>query len=251
MLLHIVQKDINNLNHSQYLRNAVNSKADLICFGELSTTGVLYNPRETKKLDNLIDNFITRPAYDHNKLKASKAQRLQPSQILEEIVEGLKEYSMGIMLGFPHQINTKLYNGYMYYYQGQYQVYNKINLFAPMKEDLVYHHGEQAGLFETIHGRLGIAVCYDIRFPDIFEHLAELKADIIFVPAAFPKERIEDWKRLLVQRAVDSKLPVVGINSVGNDGSNIYGGTSMVVDSSGAILASANETEEVVLEVDI
>jgi len=217
--LYIVQKDINNLNHSAYLQEAVNSKADLICFGELSTTGILYDSKAVKSLDSLVSSF--------------------------------DEYPLGIMLGFPHQVDTKLYNGYLYYHQGMSQIYHKINLFYPMNEDGMYQSGKELGLFDTHLGRLGVALCFDLRFPDIFERLAELKADIIFVPAAFPLERIDDWKRLLVQRAIECRLPVVGINSVGTDGLYVFGGTSMVVDASGRVVVSAGETEEVVLDVEI
>ena len=51
--------------------------------------------------------------------------------------------------------------------------------------------------------------------------------------------------------AVENKIPVVGVNSVGRDSRNEFGGASMVVDATGHVLASANETEETVLDVEL
>lgn len=219
MRLHIVQKDINKFDHRVYIQEAQEKEADLVCFGELSTSGILYEPRPVAPID--------------------------------AVMEGLKGSAPAVMLGLPHQDDNKLFNGYLFYENSRHQVYHKINLFCPMNEDKVYHAGTDPGIFETRHGKLGVAICFDLRFPDLFEQLKALGAEIIFVPAAFPRVRIEDWKRLLVQMAVDNSIPVVGVNSVGRDSCNEFGGASMVVDSGGKVLASAGETEETVLEVEI
>jgi len=139
----------------------------------------------------------------------------------------------------------------MYYYDGQYQLYHKINLFGPMNEDKVYSPGTEPGIFDTKFGKFGVAICYDLRFPEIFENLKAAGAEIIFLPAAFPRVRIQDWKDLLVRRAKDNELKIVGINAVGDDGTYEFGGSSMVVDSDGTILEQADETTETILEVNL
>ncbi len=71
------------------------------------------------------------------------------------------------------------------------------------------------------------------------------------MPAAFPRVRISDWKDLLVQRAKENNIKIVGINAVGDDGRYEFGGTSIVVDSDGTILEQADETTETVIEVEL
>ncbi|MBU8933465.1 MAG: hypothetical protein KOO62_05605 [candidate division Zixibacteria bacterium] len=219
MRIHIVQKDTSKLDHTAYIQNAEKSGADLVCFAELSTSGILYQQ--------------------------------EPVKPLETVLKSLKDHQTSIMLGLPYQVDETLYNCYMYYDRGQHQMYRKINLFCPMNEDKIYQAGDMPGLFKTRHGLLGVAICFDLRFPDLFKQLVSIGAEIIFVPAAFPQVRIEDWKRLLVQMAVENKVPVVGVNSVGRDSCNEFGGASMAVDATGNVLVSANETEETVLEVEI
>jgi len=216
MFIHVVQKDINNLNLESFIESAFNEKADLVCFGELSTSGCLYQPKKVEKF--------------------------------EAIIEKIK-YPLGVLFGCPLQFKDGLCNTFVYYKDGSFQIYKKINLFPLMDEDKTYHPGNEPGLFETEYGKFGAAICYDIRFPEIFTNLKKLSPDIIFIPAAFPRVRINDWKELLIQRAVETETIVIGINSVGDDGTNEFGGSSMVVNSSGEILARADEISESVLKI--
>ncbi len=218
MLIHVVQKNISTLDLNRFIESAYKEKADLVCFGELSTSGCLYKPRKVLELNN----------------------------ILEQI-----EHPTGVMFGCPQEIDGKLYNTYVYCNDGEYQIYKKINLFSPMDEDKTYRPGNKPGLFETEHGKLGVAICYDIRFPKIFSDLKKLSPDIIFIPAAFPRVRIDDWEELLIQRAIETKTTVIGINSVGDDGTYEFGGRSMAVDSSGKIVTKADEVSETVLRVNL
>lgn len=215
----IIQKNINDTDYVRYLEAASAKAVDLVCFGELSTSGCLYKPAEVDSL--------------------------------ETILTSLKEYRFGIILGFPHQTGRGLFNSCLYYKNGAYQIYNKIHLFELMNEDRLYQPGNQLGLFETDFGKIGVAICYDLRFPEIFSRLKESGATKVFVPAAFPRVRIADWRELLVKRAKDNEVYVVGINCVGNDSTNEFGGTSMVVDPQGRVLAQAGEEREEVLQIEL
>ncbi|MCH7691244.1 MAG: hypothetical protein IIA17_09400 [candidate division Zixibacteria bacterium] len=217
MRARLIQKDINNPDFKGFLKDVSPESTDIVCFGELATSGCLYSERQVPALDELVKSF-----------------------------NGL-DYS--IMIGCPKSGDEGLQNCYMYYDSGEYQLYHKINLFGPMNEDKVYTPGTKPGIFDTKFGKIGAAICYDLRFPEIFEDLKAAGAEIIFVPAAFPRVRIQDWKDLLVQRARDNKIKVVGINAVGNDGTYEFGGSSMVVDAQGKVLEQADETTETVIEV--
>ena len=218
MLIHVIQKNIDNLNLKSFIESAYNEKADIVCFGELSTSGCHYKKQSVEKLNSIIEKI---------------------------------KHPQGVLFGCPLELEGKLFNTYVYYKNGKYQIYKKINLFAPMDEDKIYKAGSSPGLFETEFGRFGVAICYDLRFSEIFTNLKKLSPDIIFVPAAFPRVRINDWKELLVQRAIETKTTIIGINSVGDDGINEFGGSSAVVDSSGVVLAQADEISETILKINL
>jgi predicted amidohydrolase len=92
-------------------------------------------------------------------------------------------------------------------------------------------------------GKLGLTICYDLRFPGLFARLAESDADVIAVPAAFtvPTGKAH-WHVLLRARAIEAGLFVVAAAQVGHheDGRNTFG-HSLVVDPWGEILLDMGE----------
>lgn len=219
MKLIIVQKDINDKDYTAHLDNLKDSNTDLVCFGELGISGCLYNGGDPVNHLELFDTF--------------------------------DRYPFAIMIGFPQKIDERLYNSYLYYNNGTHHIYHKVNLFEPMNEHNVYNPGEETGIFDTEFGRLGIAICYDIRFPELFDVMKEKGSEKIIIPAAFPRVRIRAWRELLVERALQTKLTVIGINCVGDDGINEFGGSSMVVAPDGKIIAQADEVNETYIEVEL
>ena len=219
MRLVIVQKDINETDFTPYLEYAETRKADLICFGELGTSGALYQARPVEPLSAVLARFAA--------------------------------YDIAIMTGLPFQAEDGLRNSYLYYHRGEHCFYHKINLFPGMNEPAGFRPGIEPGLWSTPFGKLGISICYDIRFSDIYSTLKTCGATKIFVPAAFPLARIDDWRRLLIERAVENDVMIIGINSVGDDGTNVFGGNSMVVTAGGEVIAEADRRSRCVLEVDI
>ena len=120
-----------------------------------------------------------------------------------------------------------------------------------MNEPAVYSAGDSPGVFATPWGTIGVAICYDIRFPALFAKLKENGAEMFLIPAAFPRVRIEAWKSLLVERAREHGVTVLGINAVGDDGTNEFGGSSTLVSPAGQVLWQADETTELVQDLDI
>jgi omega-amidase len=127
--------------------------------------------------------------------------------------------------------------------------YRKVHLFDGMGEKDFFAAGWQEGFCETHLAKLGIAVCYDIRFPELFRQNALHGAEIIFVPAQFPSPRQEHWEVLLRARAIENQLFVVGCNRVGKMKSIEFFGNSMIVGPYGEIIEEAGEGEEVLTEV--
>jgi deaminated glutathione amidase len=124
--------------------------------------------------------------------------------------------------------------------------YDKIHLFdvdlptgESWRESAVYRAGEKAVLLNgTPVGKLGLTICYDLRFPMLFARIAEANADVISVPAAFtvPTGRAH-WHTLLRARAIEAGLFVVAAAQVGRheDGRQTFG-HSLVVDPWGEVL---------------
>lgn len=123
--------------------------------------------------------------------------------------------------------------------------YDKIHMFdvdlatgESWRESNAYAAGEQVVTVETPVGLLGLAVCYDIRFPALFEALGQRKCDVIAIPAAFtvPTGKAH-WHLLQRARAVEASAFVVAAAQAGrhDDGRNTYG-HSLVVDPWGEVL---------------
>ena len=129
--------------------------------------------------------------------------------------------------------------------------YDKIHLFdvdlptgESWRESAVYRAGERAVVVNgTPVGKLGLTICYDLRFPMLFARIAEADADVIAVPAAFtvPTGNAH-WHTLLRARAIEAGLYVVAAAQVGRheDGRTTFG-HSLVVDPWGEVLLDMGE----------
>ena len=140
--------------------------------------------------------------------------------------------------------------------------YDKIHLFdvdlptgESWRESNTYRHGQEAVVVTgTPVGTLGLAICYDLRFPALFARLAEANADVIAVPAAFtvPTGKAH-WEVLLRARAIEAGLFVVAAAQSGHheDGRTTYG-HSLVIDPWGEVLLDMGDGAGVkVAEIDL
>jgi predicted amidohydrolase len=129
--------------------------------------------------------------------------------------------------------------------------YDKIHLFdvdlpsgESWRESAVYSAGKDVALVNgTPVGKLGLTICYDLRFPALFARLAEANADLISVPAAFTVPTgLAHWHVLLRARAIEAGLFVVAAAQVGRhaDGRQTFG-HSLVVDPWGEVLLDMGE----------
>ena len=122
--------------------------------------------------------------------------------------------------------------------------YRKIHRFGPMDEDRYLGAGDEAPLLTTEWGTTALAICYDLRFPELFRRYALEGARIIIMPSEWPVPRIEHWRTLVRARAIENQCFVVACNRVGADRANTFGGRSAVVDPAGAVLVEGGaETE--------
>lgn len=131
-------------------------------------------------------------------------------------------------------------------------IYRKLHLFSLLGEDKSFKGGDSLCLAETSLGKIGVIVCYDLRFPELTRGLAIKGAELVCVPAQWPKPRQEHWRTLLRARAIENQLPVVAANCCGMVGKLDFFGMSMVIDHYGEVLADAGEeTGEIIAELDL
>ncbi|MDP3981335.1 MAG: nitrilase-related carbon-nitrogen hydrolase [Chlamydiota bacterium] len=134
--------------------------------------------------------------------------------------------------------------------------YEKIHLFPPMMEERYLEPGHHLTTANIAWAKVGFAICYDLRFPELFVSYALHGVKIVFLPASFPSPRQEHWKVLLKARAIENQMVMVGVNRVGYDlmecGDKIsYFGNSLLVDPTGSIVAEGPNDEEQLIYADI
>jgi deaminated glutathione amidase len=135
-------------------------------------------------------------------------------------------------------------------------IYRKIHMFDVEVDGVVYAEsdGEDPGadvvVSELAGGvKLGMSICYDLRFPELYRLLAVRGAQVIAVPSAFTLATTRDhWETLVRARAIEDQCFVVAANQIGSHpGGFRSGGRSMIVDPWGLVLASAPDTETAIV----
>jgi deaminated glutathione amidase len=140
-------------------------------------------------------------------------------------------------------------------------VYRKLHMFDVEVGGRVYREsdleeaGEEIVLSQTADGlQLGLSICYDLRFPELYRILAVRGAQAFPLPAAFTLATTRDhWETLIRARAIENQAFVIAANQIGeHPGGNRSGGRSMIVDPWGVVLAQAPDAEgHIVAELDL
>jgi predicted amidohydrolase len=138
--------------------------------------------------------------------------------------------------------------------------YDKIHMFdvdldnsESWRESAVYSPGAVARMADLPFAKLGFAICYDVRFPELFKVQAQAGAEIISVPAAFTRQTGEaHWETLLRARAIENGVYIIAAAQAGvhEDGRETFG-HSMIIDPWGRVLASAGGTGEAIVLAEI
>lgn len=125
-------------------------------------------------------------------------------------------------------------------------LYDKVHLFSLFQEGNFFLPGNNFDVFDLDGICCGSSICYDLRFPELYRHLALQGAKIIFCPAEWPEARGDVWRLLLQARAVENHIFVVAVNSVGTFKDSVFYGHSMVVAPDGKIIVEAGMDEEII-----
>lgn len=194
--------------------------------------------------------------YDTNKFQ-EYAESPNTSQSLKTVSNAAKDHDIYLVAGsIPEQLKENLYNScFIFNRKGQIlDVYRKLHLFDVDIPDISFRESETitAGnhviVIKTGPIRIGVAICYDIRFPELFRLMALRNADLIVVPGAFNMiTGPAHWETTVRARAIDNQVYVAAASPAPNKKlSYVAYGHSIIVDPWGKIIAKAGDDEEII-----
>lgn len=127
--------------------------------------------------------------------------------------------------------------------------YEKIHPFTYGGESNVYEGGNSICAFEW-HGFIcGVFICYDLRFPEVFQQLPA-ETDVVFLIANWPESRLEHWYALLKARAIEMQCYIVGVNRIGEGNGLRYAESSAAFSAEGKRLKEIRQKENRYVELD-
>lgn len=208
----------------EYISQASCAGAEAIFFPEMSLTGFSMNTDLTAEKDkNTIHKFC----------------------------DIAVQYNIAIGIGWAKNTSELAENHYTIIGRSGEELsdYAKIHPFSYAGEDKFFSAGSEIVLFDLGNYRWSSFICYDLRFPEIFQ-IASRTAEAIVVPANWPKQREEHWKCLLEARAIENQCFILGVNCTGRINGVMYGGGSCVFSPNGDLLGK-HEGGEGILIMDL
>ncbi len=223
-----INKQDNLLESLKYIKEAAYRRADYIFFPEFQ----MAFSSSTQTPDELYNS----------------AEPLADSKFLKKICKYSEKYKIGIVGTFfeknPYQTDKKVFDtAFCTNKNGKIvSVYRKLHLYDAFgfKESLKFNRGDEIPkLVPTTIGKMGLMICYDIRFPELSRILTVNGSDIIVIPSGWVHGimKEEHWITMLKARAIENGVYVIAPNQVGN----IFCGRSMIVDPLGSILTDLGD----------
>ncbi|MFX1238226.1 MAG: nitrilase-related carbon-nitrogen hydrolase [Promethearchaeota archaeon] len=209
---------LNQLKNSEY-------NVDIACLPELFSTGWYF-----KHLKEIAEPFVD----DTIKkiINISKGYFTVIGSILES--DNNKFHNTAFIIGKNGEIIGK---------------YRKIHLYGLQDEKKHLIAGNKILTFnipEIKDLKIGIAICYDIRFPELFRKMTQDGAQLIFLPAQFPEPKSDIWEILIKARAIENQIYMIGINRVGIGTNQNYFGKSIVTNGIKHIMLGSNQEVKIV-----
>lgn len=213
-------KEDNLLQVEKYVRLAALQGGDVILFPEMTLTGFSMNIDYTGESDDYT---------------------------IKKIRNLSEKYSIAIGIGWVRKSGEKGENHYTIIDQNDIvSDYIKIHPFSYAGEDKFFKCGEEIVKFELGNLKCSNFICYDLRFPEVFQ-IASSEAEVIIVPANWPENRKEHWKSLLKARAIENQVYIIGVNCVGEIGGLKYSGDSCVINPAGENIVQMSGQEGLIL----
>lgn len=164
--------------------------------------------------------------------------------VLERIPRNRRAYNTSVLIDPRGRIKAR---------------YRKIHLFSAVlgkkniSESKNFHSGRSKVIARLADFSVGMTVCYDLRFPELFRWYGQHGADVLTVPSSFTRQTGQaHWEALLRSRAIENLSYVLAPNQVGKDGKGVATyGNSMVIDPWGRVLARGSSDREEILYAQI
>lgn len=162
------------------------------------------------------------------------------------------EYSSTIIFGMVLQEEGKYFNTLVCINpQGKVEtIYKKIHLFTFAQEHVHYTPGDEPAVFMLNRFRIGLSICFDLRFPELMRLYAKQQTDLIINIANWPVKRAVHWNALLKARAIENQCYICAVNRTGSDPLVEYQGDSSIFSPMGELIAHSN-TENAIIKHEI
>lgn len=215
-------------NIDQIQKNIEQAKGDLIVFPEASISGFSY-----RQLNEI----------------AEASQRA-----LEIICQTARKKNVGVLLPLLVKERENFYNRQFFIHRDGsiLATYDKIHLIGVLHEDRYLKPGKKPVVVDfpspedpTRTIRIGLATCYDLRFPELFRTLTlDRKAEVFLLPAMWPVARKTHLEVLSRARAIENQTPLLVVNATGKTANMELCGSSMAIDEKGAVVDQLDEFSE-------
>ena len=226
-------KAVNIAKADKFIDEAVSKGADFITLPEMWTfitgkDGLVHGEDET--IPGEVTNFLAAKA-------EAKNVWIHGGSMLQTIPNESKYYNTTVVYSPKGEIAA---------------AYDKIHLFdvavkggVCCKESDIFEPGDKIVDFDTEYCKMGLAICYDIRFPELIRREALSGVDLFFVPAAWPKIRNHHWVTLNRARAIENQFYLAAVNQAGKSGDTEYAGESLLLDPWGEDICHLESDEEI------
>lgn len=171
----------------------------------------------------------------------------QTPGILDRLLTVSQKQRILIAGSLPEEEEGQIFNTlFLIEPSGKIHRYRKIHLFSLTGEHLFYTRGTRPVVCETEIGKIGMMICYDLRFPELCRRLTDLGAEMVIVSAQWPLVRVEHWETLLRARAIENQIFIAAANRCGRGDGLDFPGHSRIISPWGKILSEAGADESVI-----
>jgi predicted amidohydrolase len=232
----LADKEANFNAFRKFINRAKGEGVNLVVFPELSMTGYLNYDSFYKLAEPIPGPFTSKVA---GLLAGSTVHVVFGMPEASEEVEGTL-YNSVVLIGGKKGLIGK----YRKLFLPGHSVFDEKRYFTP---------GSNPEIFSTCLGKIGIAICYDLYFPELARLYAMKGAEILIYPTTSPSARRDFFEALTKARAIENGVFVILCNRAGVEEGLIYWGGSHIVSPSGVVIAKAkyDEDDVVVAELDL
>jgi omega-amidase len=173
-----------------------------------------------------------------------------------ELQKIAKTLSVSIICGVSERVGASIYNSQVFIDTNGKIIakYRKTHLVsaAPLEERKTFSPGDKFVSSAVAGVRLGLSICYDLRFPEMCRTLAvEHNVNVLINSSAWPFPRLEHLRLLALARAIENQSYLILANRVGTDDGVTFCGTSAIIDPYGVIVAAASADREELIQAEV